>query len=80
MADAHIASADLSTLDRGVLEALIAAQPKEMVAKDEALAAQQERLFRAITYLTHSQVSGDDCLCTTYVCSFGTSSATWWPR
>jgi transposase len=45
MADAHIASADLSTLDRGVLEALVAAQQKEMLAKDEALAAQQERLL-----------------------------------
>ena len=53
MADAHIASADLSTLDRGVLEALIAAQQKEMLAKDEALAAEQEKLLSRDTEIEH---------------------------
>src|ERR1700691_2821079 len=53
MADARIASADLSTLDRGVLEALFAAQQKEMLAKDEALAAQQERLLNCDSEIEH---------------------------
>src|SRR5487761_1559440 len=34
MADARIATADLNTLDRVVLEALIAARQQEMLAKD----------------------------------------------
>ena len=46
MADARIATVDLSTLDRVVLESLIAAQQQEMLAKDEALSAQQEKLLR----------------------------------
>ena len=53
MADAHIASADLSALNRGVLEALIAAQQKEMLAKDEALAAQQESLLSRDNEIEH---------------------------
>jgi transposase len=53
MADAHIASANLSTLDRGILEALIAAQQKEMLAKDEALAAQQESLLSRGNEIEH---------------------------
>ena len=45
MADTRMATADLSTLDRVVLESLIAAQQQAMLAKDEALAAQQEKLL-----------------------------------
>jgi transposase len=53
MADARVATADLSTLDRGVLEALIAAQQQEMSAKDEALAAQQEKLLSRDNEIEH---------------------------
>jgi transposase len=53
MADARVATADLSTLDRGVLEALIAAQQQEMLAKDEALAAQQEKLLSRDSEIEH---------------------------
>ena len=45
MADTRMATADLSALDRVVLESLIAAQQQAMLAKDEALAAQQEKLL-----------------------------------
>jgi transposase len=53
MADTSIATADLSTLDRVVLEALIAAQQQEMSAKDEALAAQQEKLLSRDNEIEH---------------------------
>jgi transposase len=53
MADARVAIADLNTLDRGVLEALIAAQRQEMLAKDEALAAQQEKLLSRDNEIEH---------------------------
>ena len=46
MADVRVATADLSTLDRGVLEALIAAQQQEILSNSEALADQQEKLLR----------------------------------
>jgi uncharacterized coiled-coil protein SlyX len=52
MADTRMATADVSTLDRVVLESLIAAQQQAMLAKDEALAAQQEKLLsREIEHL-----------------------------
>ena len=53
MADARVATADLSTLDRVVLEALIAAQQQEMSAKDEALSAQQEKLLSRDNEIEH---------------------------
>jgi transposase len=53
MADACVATADLSTLDRGVLEALIAAQQQEMSAKDAVLAAQQEKLLSRDNEIEH---------------------------
>jgi transposase len=57
MADARVATADLSTLDRGVLEALIAAQQQEMQAKDEALAAQQEKLLGRDSEIEHLKLA-----------------------
>jgi transposase len=53
MADARVATPDLSTLNRVVLEALIAAQQQEMSAKDEALAAQQEKLLSRDNEIEH---------------------------
>src|ERR1700721_3006228 len=53
MASPHSASSDLSSLDRVALEALIAAQQKEMLAKDEALAAQQESLLSRDNEIEH---------------------------
>src|SRR5487761_787472 len=53
MADTRMATADLSTLDRVVLEALIAARQQEMSAKDEALCAQQEKLLSRDNEIEH---------------------------
>jgi transposase len=53
MADLPIIPADLSTLDCGLLEALVAAQQKEMLAKDEALAKQQEKLLSRDNEIEH---------------------------
>ena len=53
MADTRIATADLSTLDRVVLEALIAAQQQELSAKDKALSAQQEKLLGRNNEIEH---------------------------
>jgi transposase len=53
MADAHIASADLGILDRGVLEALVAAQQQEILSKSEALAAHQETLLSRDNEIEH---------------------------
>jgi transposase len=53
MADARVVTGDLSTLDRGVLEVLIAAQQQEKLAKDEALAAQQEKLLSRDSEIEH---------------------------
>ena len=53
MADTRMATADLSTVDRVVLESLIAAQQQEMAAKDEALAAQQEKLLSRDNQIEH---------------------------
>ena len=53
MASFHSTSAELSSLDRGVLEALITAQQKEMLAKDEALAAQQDKLLSRNNEIEH---------------------------
>ena len=53
MADTRMATADLSTLDRVVLEALMAAQQQEMLAKDEALSAQQEKLLSRDNEIEH---------------------------
>jgi transposase len=53
MADTRIATADLSTLDRVALELYIAAQQQEMSAKDEALAAQQEKLLSRDNEIEH---------------------------
>ena len=53
MADTRIATADLSTLGREVLESLIAAQQQQMLAKDEALAAQQEKLLSRDNEIEH---------------------------
>jgi len=36
-------TADLSTLDREVLEALVAAQQEDILSKSEALSAEQEK-------------------------------------
>jgi hypothetical protein len=36
-------TADLSTLDREVLEALVAAQQEDILSKNEALSAEQEK-------------------------------------
>ena len=53
MAPAHIATADLSTLDRGVLEALVAAQQQEILSKSEALSAEQEKLLSRDNEIEH---------------------------
>src|ERR1700749_3169200 len=53
MAVARVATADLSTLDRGVLEALIAAQQQELSAQDAALAAPQEKLLSRDNEIEH---------------------------
>ena len=53
MARSHIVAADPSFLNQGVLEALIAAQEKEMLAKDEAFAAQQEKLHNRDNEIEH---------------------------
>jgi uncharacterized protein with PIN domain len=53
MASSLAASADLSTLDRVALEALIAAQQKEILTRDEALVAQQEKLLSRDNEIEH---------------------------
>src|SRR5271168_2224465 len=53
MASPLAASADLSTLDRVALEALIAAQQKKIFARDEELAAQQEKLLSRDNEIEH---------------------------
>ena len=53
MASPLAASADLSTLDRVALEALIAAQQEEILSRDEALAAQQEKLLTRDNEIEH---------------------------
>jgi transposase len=53
MADLPIVPSDLSTLDRGLLEALVIEQQKQMLAKDEAIAAHQEKLFSRDNEIEH---------------------------
>jgi len=53
MASPLAAIADLSTLDRVALEALIAAQQKEIFTRDEALAAQQDKLLSRDNEIEH---------------------------
>src|SRR5579859_8269983 len=53
MASPHSASADLSSLDRVALEALIAAQQKEILSRDEALAAHHEKLLSRDNEIEH---------------------------
>jgi len=53
MASPHSASADLRTLDRAALEALVASQQKTILARDEALAAQQDKLLSRDNEIEH---------------------------
>ena len=53
MAPPFAASADLSTLDRAALEALVAAQQKAILTRDEALTAQQEKLLSRDNEIEH---------------------------
>ena len=53
MASPHSASADLSSLDRTALEALVAAQQNEILSRDEALAAQQDKLLSRDNEIEH---------------------------
>ena len=53
MASCQPASSDLSSLDRVALEALIGAQKKTILARDEALAAQQEKLLSRDNEIEH---------------------------
>jgi hypothetical protein len=53
MASCQPASSDLSSLDRVALEALIGAQKKTILARDEALAAQQEKLLSRLSSFHH---------------------------
>jgi transposase len=53
MADLPIVPSDLSTLDRGYLEALVIAQQKQMLAKDEAIAAHHEKLLSRDNEIEH---------------------------
>ena len=53
MADLPIIPSDLSTLDRGLLEALVIAQQKQMIAKDEAIAAHHEKLISRDNEIEH---------------------------
>jgi transposase len=53
MASPLASSADLSALDRAALEALVAAQQKEILNKDEALAAQQDKLLSRDNEIEH---------------------------
>jgi hypothetical protein len=53
MADLPIVPSDLSTLDRGLLEALVIAQQKQMLAKDEFIAAHHEKLLSRDNEIEH---------------------------
>src|ERR1700722_11946373 len=53
MADLPIVPSDLSTLDRGLLEALVIAQQEQMLAKDEAIAAHHEKLLSRDNEIEH---------------------------
>jgi transposase len=53
MADLPIVPGDLSTLDRGLLEALVIAQQKQMLAKDETIAAHHEKLISRDNEIEH---------------------------
>jgi transposase len=53
MADLPIVPSDLSTLDRGLLEALVIAQQEQMLAKDEAIAAHHEKLISRDNEIEH---------------------------
>ena len=53
MADLPIVPGDLSTLDRGLLEALVIAQQENMLAKDEAIVAHQEKLHSRDNEIEH---------------------------
>jgi transposase len=53
MVSAHIATVDLSTLDRGVLEALVVSQQQEILSKNEALVAQQEKVLSRDDEIEH---------------------------
>jgi transposase len=53
MADLSIVPSDLSTLDRGLLEALVIAQQKQMLAKDETIAAHHEKLLSRDNEIEH---------------------------
>ena len=56
MADLPIVPSDLSTLDRGLLEALVIAQQKQMLAKDEAIAAHHEKLISRDNEIEHLKI------------------------
>jgi transposase len=56
MADLPIVPSDLSTLDRGLLEALVIAQQKQMLAKDEAIAGHQEKLLSRDNEIEHLEL------------------------
>jgi transposase len=53
MADLPIVPSDLSTLDRGLLEALVIEQQKQMLARDEAIAAHQEKILSRDNEIEH---------------------------
>jgi transposase len=53
MADLPIVPSDLSTLDRGLLEALVIAQREQMLAKDAAIVAHQEKLLSRDNEIEH---------------------------
>jgi transposase len=53
MAELPIVPSDLSTLDRGLLEALVIAQQEQMLAKDEAIAAHHEKLISRDNEIEH---------------------------
>lgn len=53
MADLPIVPSDLSTLDRGLLEALVIEQQKQMLARDQAIAAHQEKLLSRDNEIEH---------------------------
>lgn len=53
MADLPIVPSDLSALDRGLLEALVIEQQKQMLARDEAIAAHQEKILSRDSEIEH---------------------------
>lgn len=53
MADLPIVPSDLSTLDRGILEALVIEQQKQVLARDEVIAVHQEKLLSRDSEIEH---------------------------